>query len=87
MGPVEVVEVLPFLELVVEHVSLINDDAFKHPVELFVVDAVGSFDFSVESRRCGFDVDVSDTSVQYVVVELGTELAAVVGLDRIDTER
>ena len=87
MGPVEVVEVFPLLQLVVEQVGVVNDDAVEHPVELFLVDAVGSLHFAVESWGCGFDVDVSDPPVEYVVVELGSELATVVGLDHLHLKR
>ena len=34
MGVVEVVVVLPLLELVVEQVGVVDDDAFEHAVEL-----------------------------------------------------
>lgn len=87
MGSVEVVEVLPFLELVVEYVGFVDDDPFEHSVELFVVYPVRSFDFAVEARSCRFDVDVSDPSIQDVIVELGLKLCAVVGLDCVDPER
>ena len=40
VGPVEVVEVFPLLQLVVEELGVVDDDAVEHPVELFVVDAV-----------------------------------------------
>jgi hypothetical protein len=50
VASIEVVEVLPFLELVVENVGLIVDDPFEHPVELLVINPVGSFDVAVESR-------------------------------------
>ena len=39
MGAVEVVEVLPFLEFVVEELGVVDHDAFEHSVELFLVDA------------------------------------------------
>jgi hypothetical protein len=43
-----VVEVLPFLELVVEQVGVVDDDAVEEPVELLGVDTVGAFHFAVE---------------------------------------
>ena len=50
MGAVEVVEVLPFLELVVEQLGVVDDDAMvEHSVELFVVDSVGSLHLAVQS--------------------------------------
>ena len=69
MGSVEVVVVLPFLELVVEELGVVDDDAVEEPVELLGVDAVGAFDFAVEPRGAGFDVDVADALVEDVPVE------------------
>jgi hypothetical protein len=40
MGPVEVVEILPLLELLVEQACVVDDDALEHPVELLGVDAM-----------------------------------------------
>ena len=40
MGAVEVVEVLPLLELVVEDLCGVDHNAFEESVELFSVDAV-----------------------------------------------
>jgi len=40
MRSVEVVEVLSLLELVVEHLGGVDDDAFEEAVELLGVDAV-----------------------------------------------
>ena len=40
VGSVEVVEVLPFVEFVVEHFGVVDDDAVEEPVEFFVVDTV-----------------------------------------------
>ena len=77
MGAVEVVEVLPFLELVVEELGVVDDDAVEHPVELFGVDPVGSLHLSVEPRCGGLDVDVADAPVKDVVVERALELGAV----------
>lgn len=83
----EVVEVLPFLKLVVEHVGVVDDDTvFEHPVELLGVDPVRSLHLAVQPRCSGLDVDVADASVEDVPVELGLELGAVVGLDLFDLE-
>ena len=86
VGSVEVVEVFPLLQLVVEQVGVVDDEAVEHPVELFFVDPVRSLDLAVEPGCGGFDVDVSDPPVQYVVVELALELGSVVGLDCLDQE-
>ena len=69
MGSVEVVEVLPFLELLVEEAGVVDDDAVEESVELFGVDAVGSLDLAVEAGRGGLDVDVVDAAVEDVPVE------------------
>jgi hypothetical protein len=37
---VEVVEILPFLELVVEELGVVDDDPVEHSVELLGIDAV-----------------------------------------------
>ena len=69
MGPMVVVEVLPFLEALVEQLGVVDDDAFELPVELFAVDAVGSFDLAVQAGRGGLDVDVADAAVGQVPVQ------------------
>ena len=74
MGSVEVVEVLPFLELVVEHVGVVDDDAVvEHSVELLVVDPVRSLHLPSSRGVCGLDVDVADLAVEDVPVELRLE--------------
>jgi len=83
---VEVVEVLPLLQTLVEQARVVDHDPIEHPVELLGVDPVGPLDLSVEPRRGRLDVDVPDPSVQDVVVELRAELGAVVGLDHLDLE-
>jgi hypothetical protein len=69
-----VVVVLPFLELVVEDLGVVDEHAVEEAVELFGVDAVGAFDLSVEPGGAGLDVDVVDALVQDVPVERGLEL-------------
>ena len=82
-----VVEVFPFLELVVEHLGVVDDHAVQEPVELLGVDAMRALDFPVEPRGAGLDVDVAGAFVQHMPVETGAELDAVVGLDDLDPER
>jgi hypothetical protein len=84
---VEVVEVFPFLEAVVEQRGVVDHHAVEHPVELLGVDAVGSLDFPVEPGGLRLDVDVADPPVEDVVVEATAELGAVVRLDALDPER
>ena len=84
---VEVVEVLPFLELVVEELGVVDHYAVEHSVELLGVDAVGSLDLSIEAGCGWLDVDVADAAVEEVPVEGALELGPVVGLDDLDLER
>jgi hypothetical protein len=72
-----VVEVLPFLELVVEDLGVVDHHPLEHPVELLGVDAVGALDLAVEPRRAGLDVVVAGAFVQDVPVEAGAELDAI----------
>jgi hypothetical protein len=72
-----VVEVLPFLEALVEHLGVVDDDAFELPVELFAVDPVGPFDLAVQPWGSGLDVDVPDAAVGQVPVERGLEFGSV----------
>ena len=74
MGAVEVVEVLPFLELLVEQAAVVDDDPVEHPIELFRVDAVGALHPAVEPGRGRLDVDVTDAPVEEVPVERALEL-------------
>jgi hypothetical protein len=77
VGAVVVVVVLPFAELVVEDLGVVDEGAVEEPVELLGVDAVGAFDLAVEPGGAGLDVEVADALVQGVVVERGLELGAV----------
>ena len=72
-----VVEVLPLLELVVEATCIFNHDTLEQAVELFLINAVRAFDFAIETRCLGLDIDVRDTQVLDMPVELGTELRTV----------
>ena len=64
----------------------VDDDPVEHPVELFGVDPMGSFDLAVEAWSGRFDVDMSDSPVKDVIVKLGLELSSVVSLDGLDPE-
>jgi hypothetical protein len=87
VGSVEVVEVLPLLELVVEELGVVDHDAVKESVELLRVDAVGSLDFAVEPGGGGADVDVADPAVDDVPVEGALELGAVEFLTAVKWSR
>ena len=69
MRAMVVVEVLPFGELVVEQLGVVDDDAVQQPVELLGVDPVGSFDLAVEPWGGGLDVAVADAAAGQVPVE------------------
>ena len=51
MRAIVVVVVLPFAELVVEDVRIVDQDAVEEPVELLCVDAVGSLDAPMFVKR------------------------------------
>jgi len=82
----EIVEVLPLLELEVEQLGVVNHHPGQHPVELLVVDAVGSLDLAIEPRSRWPDVDVANASIEQVPVKRRLELRTVVGLDLFDPE-
>ena len=69
MGTIEIIEVFPFAELLIEESRVVDDDTLELSIELLIVDAVTSFNFSIEPWRRWFDVDVADALVQHVVVE------------------
>jgi len=71
---VVVVVVLPLLQLLGEHVGVVDDLALEELVELLGVDPVGSLHLSVEPGSTGFDLDVVDAQVEEVEVERGAEL-------------
>ena len=87
MRAVEVVEVLPLLQTHVEQPDVIDHDPIEHPVELLGVDPVGPLDLAVQPRRRRLDADMTDPTVQHVVVELRSELGTVIRLDHLDLER
>jgi hypothetical protein len=72
--PIVVVEVLPFLEFVVEQLGVVDEDAFELTVELLGVDPVAALDLAVEPGGGGLDVDVPDPAVGQVPVESRLEL-------------
>jgi len=69
VGSVEVVVVLPLLELVVEDLGVVDDGPVEESVELFGVDAVGTLNLAVQAGRSGLDVAVTDAFVEQVVVD------------------
>jgi len=48
--PGEIVEALPFVELGVEELGVVDDLAGEEPIEVFVVDAMRPLDLTVQSR-------------------------------------
>ena len=53
VGWVEVVEVLPLLEVVVGDLGVVDHHLVEHSVELLGVDPMGSLDLAVESEGAG----------------------------------
>jgi hypothetical protein len=86
VGTTQIVEVLPFTELLVEESRVVNHDALELAIELLVVDAMAAFDFSIESGRRGFDVDVTDAFVEEVIVERPLKFGPVFRLNDLDLE-
>jgi hypothetical protein len=86
VGTIEIIEVLPFLELLIEESGVVNHDAFELAIELLIIDPVTSLDFLVEPRRGGSDVDVSNALVEHVIVERPLKFGTVVRLDLLDLE-
>src|ERR671925_2076938 len=77
MGAIEVVEVLPLLQLLVEDLGRVDDHAVEKSVELLGVDPVRSLHLAVEPGRLRLDVGVADASVEKVPMEGALELGAV----------
>ena len=69
MGAMVVVEVLPFGELVVEQLGVVDHDAVQEAVELLGVDPVAALHHPVQPRGCGLDIAVPDALVEQVPVE------------------
>ena len=86
MRALVVVEAFPFLKPLVEFLGTGDDHLFQLPIELFVVDPMGSFRLPVEVGSAGPNVAVLNALIQRVPVELRPKLAAVVGLDAVDLE-
>jgi hypothetical protein len=87
MRTLEIVEVLPLLELDVEDLRVVDDLADGHAVELLIVDAMRPLDLAVKPRGQGSDVDMAKSAVQEMPVEGRLELGPVVGLDLLDSKR
>ncbi len=76
----EIVEVLPLLELGGEQRSVIYDHTLGQSVEVFVVDSMGAYDFAVEQGRRRLYVEVADPPIEHVPVKAGLEFGPDVGL-------
>jgi hypothetical protein len=73
--------VLPLSQLLGEEVGVVDDLALGDVVELFGVDAVGSFHFAVQPWRARFDADVVDAFVEQIPVKRGAEFGAIAGIE------
>ena len=81
-----VVEVLPFLELVVEQFRVVDDHALEEAIELLCIDPMGAFDLAVEPGPVWLDIGVTDPLVEHMPVEGCLEFGSVVRLDDLDPE-
>jgi len=79
----EVVEVLPFLELLAE-IDVVR--VAQELVELHRIRPVRAFHLAIEARRKRLDVHVLDAEIFHMPVEAGLELVPVVGSDLADAE-
>jgi hypothetical protein len=68
---VVIVIVLPLTQFLVEQMDVIGDAVLvQELVELLVVDALRPFDFAVQMRGSGADVDMADIQALDVPVKL-----------------
>jgi len=87
MGPVVVVVVLPFAQLLVEQVNVVGYPALvEELVELLVVSAMRALNFAIEVRSPRADVDMANVQRLDVPMELRLKLRPVVGLNDVDAE-
>ena len=87
MGPVVVVIVLPFAELLVEQVNVVGYAALvEELVELLVVSTMRALNFAIEVRSPRADVDMANVQRLDVPMELRLKLRPVVGLNDVDAE-
>lgn len=83
MGPIIVVEVFPRLQLGIEiHVVCVGQQLVK----LGLIRSVGPFDFAVQLRGLGFDVDMPHALVFNMPVKTSLKLMASIRSDRADPE-
>ncbi len=87
MRAMVVVVVLPLLELVVEHLRVVDHRSVEQAVELLGVDAVRPLHFAVQPRRARLDVAVADALVEQVVVEGRAEIRPVEFLTGVKPRR
>ncbi len=69
MRSVEIIEVLPLLQPLVEETGVVDHHSLEHALELLVVDPMGSLHLAVQPPSARFDVDVGDAPIQEVPVE------------------
>jgi hypothetical protein len=77
VGSAEVVEVLPFLELLVEKTRVVDDHSLEESVELLLVDPMRSLHLSVQAGGCGADIEVPDSAVEQVPMEGSLKLGSI----------
>ena len=83
MGSVEIVELLPGSELLVQ-IDIIG--VRQQLVELLLVGSMRSLDLAIQLRGSRFDVYVPDTLVLHVPMEAGLPLMSAIRTHRMDAE-
>ena len=83
MGSVEVVEVFPDLEFLLQ-INIVSIG--EQLIEFLLISQMGSFDFTVETRCPWSDINMPNAYVGQVPVKLGLELMTVVGSDRVNAK-
>jgi len=87
VGPIVVIEILPFPYFFVEELRIVDDHAVQHPIELILIDPVAAFDFPIQPRVSGPNIDVLDSLVQDMPMKLTSEFPAVICLNDMSPER
>lgn len=63
-----IIEVRPFFELLIEEAAIINNHSIEHPIKLFFVSPVTSFDLPIELGPSLLYIHVIDSLVQDVPI-------------------
>jgi|GEM_PF-3215780 len=69
-----VIEVLPLPEFLIKELGIVYDNPLEHPIKLFLVDPVASFDLPVQSWPSWLYIYMTYALVQHMPVELALKL-------------